>query len=60
MVWIVIAILILLVSAYFGHEYALDRKAHKLSSGKHEDKQLAKELRDTARKVDEGKYLYPH
>lgn len=32
MVWIVIAVVILGISAYFGNEYRLDRKAHKLNS----------------------------
>lgn len=58
MVWIVIAVVILGISAYFGNEYRLDRKAHKLNSGAEEDRQLAAEMQDIARKIDEGKYLY--
>ncbi len=58
MVWIVIAVVILGISAYFGNEYRLDRKAHKLNSGTEEDRQLAAEMQDIARKIDEGKYLY--
>ena len=58
MVWIVIAVVILGISAYFGNEYRLDRKAHKLSSGTEEDRRLAAEMQDIARKIDEGKYLY--
>ena len=58
MVWIVIAVVILGISAYFGNEYRLDRKAHKLNSGTEEDRRLAAEMQDIARKIDEGKYLY--
>ncbi len=57
MVWIVIAVVILGISAYFGNEYRLDRKAHKLNSGTEEDRRLAAEMH-IARKIDEGKYLY--
>ena len=56
MVWIVIAVVILGISAYFGNEYRLDRKAH--NSGTEEDRRLAAEMQDIARKIDEGKYLY--
>lgn len=58
MVWIIIAVVILGISAYFGNEYRLDRKAHKLNSGTEEDRRLAAEMQDIARKIDEGKYLY--
>lgn len=58
MVWVVVAVIILLIAAWCGHEYALDRKASKLRSGSDEDRQLGKELNDIARKIDEGKYLY--
>ena len=58
MVWIVIAVVILGISAYFGNEYRLDRKAHKLNSVTEEDRRLAAEMQDIARKIDEGKYLY--
>lgn len=58
MIWVIAAILILAVCAYFGNEYRLDRKAHKLSSESEEDKHLAAEMQDIARKIDEGKYLY--
>ena len=58
MVWIVIAVVILGISAYFCNEYRLDRKAHKLNSGTEEDRRLAAEMQDIARKIDEGKYLY--
>ena len=58
MVWIVIAVVILGISAYFGNEYRLDRKAHKLNSGTEEDRRLAAEMQDIALKIDEGKYLY--
>ena len=58
MVWIVIAVVILGISAYFGNEYRLDRTAHKLNSGTEEDRRLAAEMQDIARKIDEGKYLY--
>ena len=58
MVWIVIAVVILGISAYFGNEYRLDRKAHKLNSGTEEDRRLAAEMQDIARKIDEVKYLY--
>lgn len=58
MVWIIVAVLILLVGAWCGHEYALDRKTAKLRSGNDEDRQLAKDLNDIACKIDEGKYLY--
>ncbi|WP_242505506.1 hypothetical protein [Bifidobacterium pseudolongum] len=58
MVWIVIAVVILGISAYFGNEYRLDRRAHKLNSGTEEDRRLAAEMQDIARKIDEGKYLY--
>ena len=58
MVWIVIAVVMLGISAYFGNEYRLDRKAHKLNSGTEEDRRLAAEMQDIARKIDEGKYLY--
>ncbi|MCH4842627.1 hypothetical protein [Bifidobacterium pseudolongum] len=58
MVWIVIAVVILGISAYFGNEYRPDRKAHKLNSGTEEDRRLAAEMQDIARKIDEGKYLY--
>ena len=36
MVWIIIAVVVLGISAYFGNEYRLDRKAHKLNSGSEE------------------------
>lgn len=58
MIWVIIAVLALGISAYFGNEYRLDRKAHKLNSGSEEDRRLASELQDIARKIDEGKYLY--
>lgn len=58
MVWIVIAVVILGISAYFGNEYRLDRKAHKLNSGTEEDRRLAAEMQGIARKIDEDKYLY--
>ena len=58
MVWIVIAVVIVGISAYFGNECRLDRKAHKLNSGTEEDRRLAAEMQDIARKIDEGKYLY--
>lgn len=58
MIWVIIAVIILAVCGYFGNEYRLDRKAHKLNSGTEEDKHLASELQDIARKIDEGKYLY--
>lgn len=59
MVWVVVAVIFLLVGAWCAHEYALDRKAAKLRSGSEQDRQLAKELNEVARKIDEGKYLYP-
>ena len=37
MVWIIIAVVVLGISAYFGNEYRLDRKAHKLNSGSEEE-----------------------
>lgn len=58
MIWVIVAVLFLGVFAYFGNEYRLDRKAHKLSSGSEEDRRLASEMQDIARKIDEGKYLY--
>lgn len=58
MIWVIIAVLILGIGAYFGNEYRLDRKAHKLNSSSEEDRRLAAELQDIARKIDEGKYLY--
>ncbi|MCR1995875.1 hypothetical protein [Bifidobacterium animalis] len=58
MVWIIVAIVILAISAYFANEYRLDRKAHRLRDGSEEDRRLASELQDIARKMDEGKYLY--
>lgn len=58
MIWLIVAVVILGISAYFGNEYRLDRKAHKLSSGTEEDRRLAAEMQDIARKIDEGKYLY--
>lgn len=58
MVWIIVAVIILLVAAYFGHEASLDRKAAKLRSGSEESRQLAKELNEVARKIDEGQCLY--
>lgn len=58
MIWLIIAVVILGISAYFGNEYRLDRKAQKLSSGTEEDRRLAAEMQDIARKIDEGKYLY--
>ncbi len=33
-------------------------RAHKLNSGTEEDRRLAAEMQDIARKIDEGKYLY--
>ena len=58
MVWIIIAVVVLGISAYFGNEYRLDRKAHKLNSGSEEERSLAAEMQEIARKIDEGKYLY--
>ncbi|KOA49968.1 hypothetical protein BAAM0483_04920 [Bifidobacterium animalis subsp. animalis MCC 0483] len=58
MVWIIVAIVILTISAYFANEYRLDRKARRLRDGSKEDRRLASELQDIARKMDEGKYLY--
>lgn len=58
MIWVIVAVILLSVFAYFGNEYRLDRKAHKLSSGSAEDRQLASEMQDITRKIDEGKYLY--
>ena len=58
MVWIIIAVVVLGISAYFGNEYRLDRKAHKLNSGSEEERRLAAEMQELARKIDEGKYLY--
>ncbi|NEG69224.1 hypothetical protein [Bifidobacterium choloepi] len=57
-VWVVIAVILLGVGGWYAHEYALDRKAAKLSKGNDEDRQLAKDMQDIARKIDEGKYLY--
>lgn len=56
--WIIIAVVVLGISAYFGNEYRLDRKAHKLNSGSEEERRLAAEMQEIARKIDEGKYLY--
>ena len=40
MVWIIVAIVILAISAYFANEYRLDRKAHRLRDGSEEDRRL--------------------
>lgn len=54
MVWIIIAVVVLGISAYFGNEYRLDRKAHKLNSGSEEERRLAAEMQEIARKIDEA------
>lgn len=45
MVWIIVAIVILAISAYFANEYRLDRKAHRLRDGSEEDRRLASNCR---------------
>lgn len=47
------------VSGFLGVQSGLDRKAKKMAKGSDEDRQLAAELRDVSRKIDQGKYLYP-
>lgn len=42
------------VSGYFGVRSGLDRKAQKMAQGNDEDRQLAAELRDVSRKIDQG------
>ncbi|EFA23135.1 hypothetical protein [Bifidobacterium gallicum] len=55
--WVVLAIIVIAISAYFSHEYMLDCKAPKLRDGSTEDRAMDKDLNDIARKIDEKKYV---
>lgn len=51
-------ILLIVIVSYSASQHRLDSKAAKLQHGNDEERQLAGELRDISRQIDQGKYFY--
>ena len=51
-------ILLIAIVSYSASQHRLDSKAAKLQHGNDEERQLAGELRDISRQIDQGKYFY--
>ena len=51
-------ILLIAIVSYSASQHRFDSKAAKLQHGNDEERQLAGELRDISRQIDQGKYFY--